>query len=85
MFEIVNNFLIPGAYSREKGQFARKVSSHANLFRSKSFRLGLLVFDFHCCQSLQRNGWHLALCLLDFDLPYCLKLEPQIQLFGSRD
>lgn len=26
MFEIVNNFLIPGAYAREKGQFARKVS-----------------------------------------------------------
>lgn len=27
MFEIVNNFLIPGAYSREKGQFARKVDT----------------------------------------------------------
>ena len=25
MFEIVNNFLMPGAYAREKGQFARKV------------------------------------------------------------
>lgn len=27
MFEIVNNFLIPGAYAREKGQFARKVDT----------------------------------------------------------
>ncbi|KAK2562715.1 Sorting nexin-13 [Acropora cervicornis] len=27
IFEIVNNFLIPGAYSREKGQFARKVDT----------------------------------------------------------
>lgn len=26
MFEIVNNFLIPGPYAREKGQFARKGS-----------------------------------------------------------
>ena len=26
MFEIVNNFLLPGLYAREKGQFARKVS-----------------------------------------------------------
>lgn len=25
MFEIANNFLIPGPYAREKGQFARKV------------------------------------------------------------
>ncbi|XP_068670390.1 sorting nexin-13-like isoform X2 [Montipora foliosa] len=27
MFEIVSNFLIPGAYAREKGQFARKVDT----------------------------------------------------------
>lgn len=27
MFEIVNNFLIPGPYAREKGQFARKVDT----------------------------------------------------------
>ncbi|XP_073236247.1 sorting nexin-13-like isoform X3 [Porites lutea] len=27
MFEIVNNFLMPGAYAREKGQFARKVGT----------------------------------------------------------
>lgn len=43
MFEIVSNFLIPGPYAREKGQFARKVGPLPHLIKHGTLYLGYHV------------------------------------------
>lgn len=62
MFEIANNFLIPGPYAREKGQFARKVclQHHPSWSEARYARYLIRNFSIFFMYNIKLQSSHFA-------------------------